>query len=99
MALTIALLQQPAYSYNPRHQGPYYTQPCEIQLETQESTKPMVIPESMLKYGNQINRGHYGIITSGTLLYNGVSVPVVFKKDRILGRLMDGISSEMYALK
>lgn len=98
-AMTVALLQQPAYSFFLHQQRPYYTRPFEIQQETQESTKPVVIPNSMLEYGNQINRGFYGRITHGTLLYNGVRLPVTIKKDRLAGRLMHGVSSELDALR
>lgn len=70
---------------------PAYTQPMKI--------SPVIIPESMLEYGNEINKGNYGTIANGTLLYNGVRVPVVIKTDRLTGKLMHGALYEIDALR
>lgn len=64
-----------------------------------DSTKPTNIPESVLEYGKEINHGIYGRITDGTLLYNGKRVRVAIKKDRLAGRVMHGVSSEIDALR
>lgn len=64
-----------------------------------DSTKSAIIPKSMLEYGKEINHGIYGRITDGTLLYNGKRVRVAIKKDRLAGRVMHGVSSEIDALR
>lgn len=58
----------------------------------------VIISKSMLEYGKEISRGNYGTVTFGKLLYNGTSVPVVIKKDRLTGKMMDGVSHEIDAL-
>lgn len=87
-ALTVVLLQQPAFSSR-----------SGIQQEIQFSNLPAIIPDSMLKYGNEISHGKYGKVTSGTLLYNGVRVPVVIKKDRLTGKWAHGVQHEKDALR